>query len=166
MIRATHPKVKLVRLPGSCVGEATCPDPEIVPTPFKLQFTLTPLVWSPDGRVAAYAYPIREDGNWSGLHLFDPVTGSWTVLAEFLFIDPPLWSPDGDRLSRPGWGMGAIWAVRPDGTDRVTTAEGLLWIKFIGWRDGFTQTKPAGLGGRYPCLDLLAAVAAILICLF
>jgi len=141
------PEVKLVRLPGSCVtGEATCPDPEIVPTPFKLQFTLTPLVWSPDGRVAAYAYPIQEDGNWSGLHLFDPVTGSWTVLAEFLFIDPPLWSPDGAWIAfrvQDGEGGEAIWAVRSDGTDlrNLTAAEGLPQDKAPYWAEGWVGSS-------------------------
>ena len=141
------PEVRLVRLPGPCVTrEATCPEPEIVPTPFKLQFTLTPLVWSPDGRVAAYAYPIREDGNWSGLHLFDPVTGSWTVLAEFLFIDPPLWSPDGAWIAfrvQDGEGGEAIWAVRPDGTDlrNLTAAEGLPQEKAPYWAEGWVGSS-------------------------
>jgi Tol biopolymer transport system component len=125
------PTVKLMRLPGSCIiGERSCPEPEIVPTPFKLQFSLTPLVWSPDGSVAALAYPIQKDGNWAGVHLFNPAADAWATLAEFPFIDPPLWSPDGEWIAfrvQDGRGGEAVYALRPEGTDLrdLSAAEGL-----------------------------------------
>ncbi len=115
------PAVELVRLPGSCAtGRRACPEPEIVPIPFNLQFTLTPLVWSPEGNLAAFAYPVQEDGNRAGLHLYDPGADSWTTVAEFPFIDPPVWSPDGEWITfrvQDGEGGEAIYAIRPDGSD-------------------------------------------------
>ena len=124
-------KTELVRLPGSCVtGHNACPKPEVIRTPVPLNFSLTPLVWSPDGKVAAYAYPISKDGNKAGLFLFDPLKLSWTSLAEFNFIDPPLWSPDGNWLAfrvQDGQGGEDIYAVRRDGTDLINlTASGKL----------------------------------------
>jgi hypothetical protein len=136
---------KLVRLPGSCVTDPSiCPEPEEIQTPFSLNFSLTPLVWSPDGDVAALAYPISKDGNRAGLFLFDPLELSWNSLAEFNFIDPPMWSPDGDWLAfrvQDGQGGADIYAIRRDGTglsnltasselspeDRPYAADG--WIK-------------------------------------
>ena len=48
---------KLVRLPGSCVAAQTpCPEPETITPPFGFNFSLTPLIWSPDGKYAALAY--------------------------------------------------------------------------------------------------------------
>ena len=112
--------IRLVSLPGSCVsGQSACPQPEDVTTPFPLKFSLTPLVWSPDGKVAAYAYPISEDGNKAGLFLFDPNQHTWTSLAEFNFIDPPMWSADGNWLAfrvQDGQGNEDIYAIRRDGT--------------------------------------------------
>jgi len=125
------PDIRLVRLGGSCVtGASRCSEPEVLATPFRLQFSLSPLVWSPDGTRAALAYPIRDDGNWAGLQLFDPHDQSWTVLAEFPFIDPPLWSLDGQWLVfrvQDGQGGEDIYAVRSDGSalHSVTSAEGL-----------------------------------------
>jgi WD40 repeat protein len=112
--------IKLTHLPGSCVsGLSACPQPEDVTTPFPLKFSLTPLVWSPDGKVAAYAYPVSEDGNKAGLFLFDPNQQTWTSLAEFNFIDPPMWSADGNWLAfrvQDGQGNEDVYAIRRDGT--------------------------------------------------
>jgi hypothetical protein len=122
---------KLVRLPGSCItGEIPCPEPETIPSPFGLNFSLTSLVWSPDGSYAAFAYPVSEDGNKANLFLFDPAKRTWTPLAEFNFIDPPLWSPDGDWLAfrvQDGMGSEDIYAIRQDGSDltNVTASDKL-----------------------------------------
>ena len=97
-----HETTKLVRLPGSCVvGQSACPEAEEIPTPVPFNFSLPPLVWSPEGRVAAYAYPINSNGDKTALALFDPAKQTWTPLAEFNFIDPPMWSPDGTSLASP-----------------------------------------------------------------
>lgn len=112
---------KLVRLPGSCVaGETPCPEAETITTPFGLNFSLTSLVWSPSGKYAAFAYPVSQDGQTTDLFLFDPENQSWQSLAEFRFIDPPIWSPDGNWLAfrvQDGEGGSDIYAVRRDGSD-------------------------------------------------
>lgn len=151
------PTVKLVRLPGSCViGVQACPGPEIVTTPFELAFSLTPLVWSPDGDLAAFAYPIQEDGNRAGLHVFNPADNSWTNLAEFPFIDPPLWSPDGEWIAfrvQDGEGGEAIYAIRPDGSDlRNLSVEYLpredAPYLLDGWLGGDALLRPQGPNGE------------------
>lgn len=113
--------IQLVRLPGSCVaGEADCPEAERIETPFDLKFSLTPLVWSPDGRYAAFAYPVSEDGNKANLFLFDPVEDSWEPLAEFNYIDPPVWSSDSNWLAfrvQDGRGGEDVYVVRRDGEE-------------------------------------------------
>jgi len=112
---------KLVRLPGSCVaGRNPCPEPETVSPPSDLKFSLTPLVWSPNGKYAAMGYPTSQDGNTSVLFLFDPEKQSWESLAEFGFIDPPVWSPDSNWLAfreQDGYGRDDIYVVRRDGSD-------------------------------------------------
>jgi len=112
---------KLVRLPGSCVvGEISCPEPETITPPFGLNFSLAPLAWSPNGKYAALAYPVSEDGQTTDLFLFDPENQSWQSLAEFRFIDPPIWSPDGNWLAfrvQDGEGGSDIYVVRRDGSD-------------------------------------------------
>ena len=112
---------ELVRLPGSCVaGQATCPEPELITPPFGLNFSLMPLVWSPNGNYAAVAYPVSEDGNTATLFLFDPEKQDWQPLANFNFIDPPVWSRDGNWLAfrvQDGFGSDDIYVVRRDGSD-------------------------------------------------
>ncbi len=111
--------IQLVRLPGSCVADqVSCPEPETVTTPFDLNFSLTPLVWSPNGKYAAFPYPVNEDGNSAKLFLFDPTAQTWQPLAEFNFIDPPIWSADSNWLAfrvQDGLGGEDIYAVRRDG---------------------------------------------------
>jgi WD40 repeat protein len=111
----------LVRLPGSCVaGKVPCPEPEPITPPFDLNFSLTPLVWSSNGNHAAVAYPVGEDGNAATLLLFDPENQGWQSLAEFNFIDPPVWSRDGNWLAfrvQDGYGGDDIYVVRRDGSD-------------------------------------------------
>ena len=125
----TYPvrNIDLVRLPGSCVaGLSACPSPEKLDTPFNLAFSLSPLVWSPDASRAALAYPISDDGNTSGLFVFDPADDSWAKIAEFPFIDPPLWSPGGDWLTfRVQDGLGGEWlyAAHPDGSGLVNVSD-------------------------------------------
>lgn len=113
-------KIQLVRVPGSCAaGLNPCPEAEMVSTPFGLNFSLTHLVWSPHGDAAAFSYPISEDGNTSALFVFDPQEDTWNSLVEFNFIDPPLWSPEGDWLAfrvQDGNGGEDIYAIYRDGT--------------------------------------------------
>ena len=112
--------IKLVRLPGSCViGQNACPQPETIPTPFPLNFSLTPLVWSPDKKKAAYAFPTSSDGNKTELFIFDPVQNAWTSLVKFNNIDPPMWSPDGNWMAfrvQDGLGGDDTYVIHSDGT--------------------------------------------------
>jgi hypothetical protein len=113
-------KTEFVRFPGSCVaGLIPCPDAEVIPTPFDLKFTVTSLVWSPDGRMAAFPYPISADGNRAALFLFNPQDLTWKSIAEFNFIDPPMWSPDGNWLAfrvQDGMDKDEVYIIHPDGT--------------------------------------------------
>ena len=112
--------VRLLRLPGSCLQNPdSCPEAQEIATPFPLKFSLMPLVWSPQGDAAALAYPVSEDGNTAQLLLFNPLDGSWTQLAQYNFIDPPIWSPDGQWLAfrvQDGQGGENLYAIRRDGT--------------------------------------------------
>jgi Tol biopolymer transport system component len=113
-------KIQLVQVPGSCAADLSpCPEAEVISPPFDLRFSLTSLVWSPNGDAAAFSYPINENGDRAGLFLFDPQTQAWQSLAEFNFIDPPFWSPDGKWLAfrvQDGNGGDEIYAIRRDGS--------------------------------------------------
>lgn len=112
--------IQLVRVPGSCAAGLTpCPEAEVLSTPFDLKFSLTSLSWSPSGDVAAMSYPVSADGNKSALFLFDPQAETWEKLAEFNFVDPPFWSPNGEWLAfrvQDGEGSDEIYAIRRDGS--------------------------------------------------
>jgi WD40 repeat protein len=113
-------KTQLLRVPGSCAaGLISCPEAEVINPPSDLKFSVTSLVWSPDGSRAAFPYPTSADGNRAALFLFDPQEQTWTSIAEFNYIDPPVWSPDGDWLAfraQDGAGRDEIYIVHPDGT--------------------------------------------------
>jgi len=113
-------KVQFVRVPGSCAaGLIPCPEAEVISPPFDLKFSLTSLIWSPNGDAAAFAYPISADGNRAALFLFDPEAQTWQSLAEFNFIDPPFWSPDGNWLAfrvQDGAGDEDIYVIRREGS--------------------------------------------------
>jgi WD40 repeat protein len=110
-------KTQLARVPGSCVeGLISCPEADVISLPSEVDASLTSLDWSPDGKVAAFAYP---DENQTGLFLFDPQTLAWQSLVEFNFIDPPFWSHDGNWLAfrvQDGEGSDEIYAIRRDGS--------------------------------------------------
>ncbi len=112
--------VQLVRVPGSCVaGLIACPEAEVIPGPADLKFSLSSLVWAPNGNAAAFPYPISTDGNSARLFLFSPQTNEWIALADFNFIDPPMWSPDGQWLAfrvQDGQGLDEIYVVHRDGS--------------------------------------------------
>jgi hypothetical protein len=119
---------RLMRLPGSCVaGRIPCPEPETITAPADLNFSLTPLVWSLNGNYAAVAYPVSQDGNASTLFLFDPGKMEWQPLANFNFIDPPIWSPDSNWLAfreQDGLGGEDIYIIRRDGSELTNMTTG------------------------------------------
>ena len=120
-------KIQLVRVPGSCAaGLIPCPEVDVISTPLGLNFSLASLIWSPNGDAAAFSYPISDDGNRSALFLFDPQTQAWQSIAEFNFIDPPFWSPDGNWLAfrvQDGNGNEDIYAIRRDGSQLTNLTE-------------------------------------------
>jgi len=123
--------VQLVRLPGACVaGSSTCPPLESIAAPFPFIFNLNALAWSPDGALAAFAYPDNSTGTPYKVWLFNPADKSWRAVAEFPFIDPPFWSPDGAWLAfrvQDGLGGEDIYVIRRDGADlKNITASGTL----------------------------------------
>ncbi len=123
--------VQLVRLPGSCIELiSACPSLEAVSVPFPFNFNLSPLAWSPDGKLAAFAYPDNANGTPYKLWLYDPAADAWRSLAELPFIDPPYWSPDGTWLAfrmQDGQGGEDVYAVRRDGSElKNLTANGRL----------------------------------------
>jgi hypothetical protein len=125
---------QMVRLPGSCViGTVSCPQLENVTVPFAFNFNLSALSWSPDGKLAAFAYPDNPNGTPTKLFIFDPAAGTWTALAEFPYIDPPFWSPDGTWIAfrvQDGAGGEDVYAVHRDGTElKNLTATGGLPVE-------------------------------------
>jgi Tol biopolymer transport system component len=121
--------IQLVRVSASCVTRnSECPAVQTVSVPFPFSFTLTALSWSPDGSKAAFAYPDNPNGTPTKLFVFDPASGTWTSLAEFPYIDPPFWSPDGTWIAfREQDGMGGedVYVVHRDGTELKSVSANL-----------------------------------------
>jgi Tol biopolymer transport system component len=122
---------RLVRMPGMCaVGGAQCPQLDVVTAPFPWNFTLPTLVWSPDGNLAVMAYPDNPNGTPYKLWLFDPAADTWTSLWEYAYIDPPMWSPDGQWVAfrqQDGLGGEDVMVIRSHGSEpkNLTTGENL-----------------------------------------
>jgi Tol biopolymer transport system component len=113
--------IQLVRVSASCVTRVgECPPVQAVSVPFPFNFTLTELSWSPDGSKAAFAYPDNPNGSPTKLFVFDPAASTWTALAQFPYIDPPFWSPDGTWIAfreQDGQGGEDVYVVHRDGTE-------------------------------------------------
>ncbi len=120
---------RLARVSGVCVFNLSkCPPLETVATPFRLDFSLSPLVWSPDGKFAAFAYPDTAEGTPQKLFLFDPSGGTWTAIAQFPYVDPPFWSADGEQIAfrvQDGFGSEEIYLTKRDGSERLEVSAGL-----------------------------------------
>ncbi len=127
--RQASGKIELARVSGVCVFDAAaCPPVQKIAVPFPLTFTLNPLSWSPDGSLAAFAYPDNAEGTPQKLFLFDPAAQTWTAIAEFPYIDPPFWSPDGKFIAfrtQDGFGGEEVYVIRPDGSGLKSVASGL-----------------------------------------
>src|SRR6266498_260235 len=110
-----------VRIPGPCVvGVAQCPPLESVTLPFPMKLGLPTIVWSPDGKLAATAYADNADGAPYQLWIFNRVANMWTSIWEHAYIDPPMWSPDGQWIAfrqQDGVGGEDVMVMRPDGSD-------------------------------------------------
>ena len=153
---------QLVRLPGLCAaGIVKCPQLETVEVPFEFNFTLTELRWSPDGNLAAFAYPDHSDGTPYKLWLFDPSVQTWTALFEYAYIDPPIWSPDGKWLAfrvQDGLGGEDVYVIQSDGSglSNLTASENLpaedrpyVTFGWVGQNIMVRSAKPGSEGSVY-----------------
>ncbi|MEW6403208.1 MAG: hypothetical protein AB1649_15540 [Chloroflexota bacterium] len=154
--------MQMVRLPGSCVvGLTQCPQLETVEVPFPFNFSVYALSWSPDGKLAAFAYSDNPNGTPTKLWLVDPAANTWTSIAEFPFIDPPFWSPDGTWIAfrvQDGLGNEDVYAIHPDGSElkNLTASENLPArgrpYVMDGWFTGniiIRSGLPGSTGGVY-----------------
>jgi Tol biopolymer transport system component len=121
--------IQLVRVSGVCVFDAEkCPAVEAVAIPFVLNFTINALSWSPDGQYASISYSDNANGTPTKIWRFDPSDKTWTSLAEFPYIDPPFWSPDGTWIAfrtQDGFGGEEVYVVHRDGTELKNISTGL-----------------------------------------
>lgn len=113
--------IQLAKVSGICVSDpANCPPMEIVNVPFAFNFTINAMSWSPDGKFAAFSYSDQANGTPTKLWLFDPSANTWKSLAEFPYIDPPFWSPNGVWIafrSQDGLGGENVYVIHPDGSE-------------------------------------------------
>lgn len=126
--RQAGESIRLAKVSGVCVFDANCPAMEIVTVPFAFNFTINALSWSSDGNFAAFAYSDAPNGTPTKLWLFDANAKTWTPLAEFPYIDPPFWSPDGAWIAfrtQDGLGGEDVYVVRRDGSELKSVSSGL-----------------------------------------
>jgi len=126
-------QLELMLLPASClVGLTFCAEPEVVSTPFELPYIEAggSIAWSPDGKLAAFAFPRGQPRPGASLYLFDVATGEWRLIAEFPQIDVPLFTSKGDWIAfriQDESGVEQEYAVRVDGSGlRNLTASSAL----------------------------------------
>ncbi len=113
--------IQLVKVSGLCVTDpANCPALEKIEVPFPFDFTINALDWSPDGRYAAFSYSDYPSGSPTKLWLFDAELKIWTSLAQFPYIDPPFFSPDGAWIAfrtQDGLGGEDVQVIRPSASE-------------------------------------------------
>ena len=119
--RQAGQSIQLVRVSGVCIFSAeNCPPVEEVKVPFPFNFTISPLSWSPDGKLAAFSYSDNLNGTPTKMWLFDPTGNLWTSVAEFPYIDPPFWSRDNKWIAfrvQDGVGGEDVYVVKRDGRE-------------------------------------------------
>jgi len=122
-------KIELAKVSAACITDpANCPPMQKVPVPFEFNFTINALAWSRDGKYAAFAYSTHPNGTPTQLWLFDANAGTWKSIAEFPYIDPPFWSPDGAWIAfrtQNGYGGEDVYIVRPDGSNLQSISKDL-----------------------------------------
>ncbi len=148
--------IELARVSGLCVFDsANCPPLEKIQIPFALNFTINALSWSPDGKYAAFAYPDNPNGTPQKLFIFDPAAKTWKSIAEFPYIDPPFWSPDGNLIAfrmQDGLGAENVHVIKRDGSNlksisKHLPAEGKSYI-MDGWYAEHIIMRSAVSAGR------------------
>jgi hypothetical protein len=171
--RQAGTSIQLVKVAAACVSDLSpeaCPPMQMVSVPFQFNFTINALSWSPDGRHAAFSYPDNANGTPTKLWLFDPASGAWTSLAEFPYIDPPFWSPDGAWIAfrtQDGFGGEDVYVIRRDGSElkSVSTnlpADGRPYI-MDGWLGDSIIMRSAlpGAGNTYPAYFVRVADGSV-----
>ncbi len=152
--RTAGQSIELVKVSGLCVFDSSkCPPLEKIQTPFQFNFTINALSWSPDGKYAAFAYSDQPNGSPTKLWLFDADAKTWTSIAQFPYIDPPFWSPNGAWIAfrtQDGLGGEDVYVVRPDGSELKSIsanlpAEGRPYI-MDGWYTENVMMRSALLG--------------------
>ncbi|HQX01308.1 MAG TPA: hypothetical protein PLQ94_04295, partial [Anaerolineales bacterium] len=116
------------------------PPMEEIKVPFPFNFTISPLSWSPDGRLAAFSYSDNSNGTPTKMWLFDPTGNLWTSVAEFPYIDPPFWSRDSKWIAfrvQDGAGGEDVYIVKRDGRELKSVSpqlpvEGMPYV-LDGW---------------------------------
>jgi Tol biopolymer transport system component len=140
---------------------------QIVNVPFAFNFTINALSWSSDGKYAAFSYSDNPNGTPTKLWLFDAAANTWTSLAEFPYIDPPFWSPDGAWIAfrtQDGLGGEDVYVLRRDGSDLKSVsaslpAEGKPYI-MDGWLTEniiMRSALPHGSGNTYTSYFVLVS---------
>lgn len=127
--RLTGGTIELVKVSATCISDpVNCPPMERIAVPFAFNFTINALAWSPDGRYAAFSYSANPNGTPTQVWLFDAESKTWRTLAEFPYIDPPFWSPDGSWIAfrtQNGVGGEEVFIIHTDGTELKNIAAGL-----------------------------------------
>jgi hypothetical protein len=127
--RGGSESIQLVKVSGACIFDAAaCPPLEKISAPFPFNFTINALAWSPDGNHAAFSYSDQPNGTPTKLWLFDADAKTWTALAQFPYIDPPYWSPNGGWIAfrtQDGLGGEDVYVIRPDGSELKSVSTGL-----------------------------------------
>lgn len=127
--RAGGGVIELAKVSAQCVTDpVNCPPLEKIPVPFAFNFTINALAWSPDGKHAAFSYSANPNGAPTQLWLFDAEAKTWKSIAEFPYIDPPFWSPDGSWIAfrtQNGAGGEEVFVIHPDGTEMKNIATDL-----------------------------------------
>ena len=119
--RGGNGSIELVKVSAACITDpVNCPPLGRMSVPFAFNFTINALTWSKDGRYAAFSYSSNASGTPTQLWIFDANANAWKSVAEFPYIDPPFWSPDGTWIAfrvQDGVGGEDVYIVRPDGTE-------------------------------------------------
>lgn len=161
---STDQSAPWVRMPGQCVvGEVECPQLESVPLPFPMKLGLPTIVWSPDGKLAATAYADNADGAPYKMWIFDRIANSWTTIWQHAYIDPPMWSPDGQWLAfrqQDGVGGEDIMVMRADGSDprNISAGGNLSAITLPYVIDGWLSDNLIVRTGKYGTNDTVYLV--------
>lgn len=127
--RQAGQSIQLVKVSALCISDSgKCPAVEKIEVPFAFNFTINALAWSPNGKYAAFSYSDNPNGTPTKLWLFNADVKTWTSLAQFPYIDPPFWSPDGSWIAfrtQDGRGGEDVYVIHPDGTELKSVSGGL-----------------------------------------